>query len=294
MRKWIAEHTVTSVLICAFLIIGTGYAFVERNSRVDAVSKNDTWSGIAGFFTPRDIQIPQSSDPTPQELLAGIQTKNPLVLGEIVFAQNPQGTSTSLLYEVDDITALLASIKPSASIQTNPENIESLSDIYAFLPKGLISVPPATPSRTERQQALYTYGNAAGDYIEAYSLANQSQGIVMTDFFEDPTNTSKKAKAQKIVDDLLVVGNGISNLERVPSDIRQINQELGKSYTDLSILLSSVLSATSDSSRLTAINAYNARADQHVNTYLSLVTIFSTEDVRFSNTDPGRVFSFTF
>lgn len=289
---WLKEHLILSAILVGMLMISTGLVMVNGGDTLNKTDSTSSWSGLGTVFNLQSEQTNRTNISSPEELIGTIQPKNPLIFGEIMFP-NQEATPSSLEYEVDDIGALLSSITPNVSSIGYTESVDTLQDIYSFLPRGLMSLTPPTKERTPQQQALYIYGNTIGDYVESYENSNDAQIQVLVDFLEDPANPSKKAAAESVAAGLAKVGNSMNELETVPPEVNELHKALARGYVDLSTRISAIFKANSDEDRLQAINAYNARADSFAKTYVSLVTLFSVSGVDFSNNDPGRVFSFS-
>jgi len=115
----------------------------------------------------------------------------------------------------DDVQALIDSIEPTAYIQPSEEDADelSLSDIYSFLPSGLISTTTSTTRMTGTQSRLFDYANSTGSYIETYfETWGTRQASILRRYIEDPTDEYKKAEAHDLADALIQLSKDLSEI----------------------------------------------------------------------------------
>lgn len=204
-----------------------------------------------------------------------------------------------ITYEPSEIDQLLQSVNATAyfstPIETDDEDL-TLSDVYNFLPSGLISTTTPTQRMTRVQADLFDYANNAGSYMESYfDTWGTRQAGILRRYLEDPTDDFKKAEAEELADALYQLGIDLQNIgsDAVPELLTKQHASLVAGYRAMGARTKGVIEAKGDKELLAAINSSNAVADEFAKTYIEIVDIMKAQGVTFSSTDPGRVFAFS-
>jgi hypothetical protein len=173
--------------------------------------------------------------------------------------------------------------------------VVSGTNIWNFIPSGMIATTSPTPSRTPSQQKLYLYGNEIGSYVEGYDAANSNQTQILSDANNDRQNTTKAAGVIRIGMSLQTIGQGIAQTTAVPDSAISVNTALANSYIAIgkALVIVGQSEGLPDSDLVSAIRAYDASVDTFNKKYIALATLFSVNGVTFSKGDPGSVFSFS-
>lgn len=190
------------------------------------------------------------------------------------------------------VTGFLRTKSPET--QNIPAKLDSLSDLWDLIPSGLLSVTTHTPVRSAFQEALYEYGNAAGQVLESLDTNyGQRQVNIMKDFYSDRSSPQKQRVVIELASALKETGETLENLPSIPESALPLNTRLAHGYIDLGEKLELIPSATSDDALLAAINTYNSSVEEFIGTYSSIANLFSSAGVTFNQTEPGRMFVFT-
>lgn len=299
-----SRSLLAGVLALITLSVG-GVIFVSTRLATENQGSNTTW-GVTEF-TPTTATFSTKDAPPLEKRITESELFTLLSRSEerTYVTLTPKATTYEVLAPIDgvyayenpsDIAALIDSIEPSAYIQTpHIDGSEiTLDDIYGYLPQGLVSPPTdRTPRMTETQSALYDYANTVGSYIESYfDTWGTQQTTVMRQYFEDRTSSVKRATAYELADALEKLSKDLGEVEQVPTALQKEHQRLVSGYQALGEATRIIIDAEGDNAFLDAINASNAHADTFAKNYIAIVDILSTNNVTFTNTDPGRVFSF--
>ena len=238
---------------------------------------------------PPPLQIGQpSTDSTPYVPIIIGQTGPAQTLSTPANEHNPPSVAAP--------THTPASPPPSESDQL-------LNYVYSLIPSGT-ATPVALKPRTPTQQALFAYGNEAGQIVLAFDDAHIDMAQVLTDWFADRGSAASNvasnatefdsAGAQAIAHDMQTAGTSLAALEGVPSAATAANEALAKGYRDAGDRLLVVIKSGggSDAELVEAMKSYNATADSYVSAFVSLATMFSLYGVTFGSGDAGSAFAF--
>ena len=298
---WIRSHPYASTLAAACILVIGGVVLVANRSNTPESSGVSSWNGNTGVLGATNSAPQQSSTQIPPPLATaqnyGTQT---LPYKQNVPVSNSQGTlQNGTGADSFDFNTLMAEIsqstqkpKPSQSSTTIGQNTV---DAWAYIPTGLISVQKPTSGRTTLQQALYTYGNETGSYIEGYDAAHGDQAQILDNADKDRQNSVKQAAVARIGQDLETIGQGLAETTDVPAEAAADNTALSNSYIDIGKKLIAVAQAEPlrDSDLVAAIEAYDTAMNTFNRNYIALANLFSSYGVTFSQSDPGSVFSFS-
>ena len=170
---------------------------------------------------------------------------------------------------------------------------DDTSNAYTFIPSGIVSTTTSTSERTDLQQELYNYGNDIGSSIESFEQQHSNMVQILKNQAEDRSDTEKAEAVVRLANAFRDLGNTLSGIENVPSQMAGIHTSLAESYVAIGKNLALVPKAQRDSDFIRAIETYNASADTFTKNYIALASLFGAYGVAFSSSDAGRVFTFT-
>lgn len=175
-----------------------------------------------------------------------------------------------------------------------PGTNDAISDAYAFIPSGLMSIeqPQKLATLSDSQKALYEWGTAAGSVILTYENLHPDQPATLTNFMQDRENKGKIAAMKKLGADLAEVGDSIDNLGLIPPQMSMAAPALADAYREIGRNLAAVPDAKSDNAIVDAILKYNASAEAFAQKYVNVVLIFQANGIKFTQDEPGGVFMF--
>ncbi len=281
---WFHRHLLTTLSLFAGTMLIAGALFVITRAPVPA-QQPSAWSGISAFVDPSAHPGNPVLDALPKPSFSGADP----IFRPLSPAQRPDDTNNG-----DDLSTLLASLTGSGSLNTTASSTTEPSRLFDFIPRGLIATSSPANARSPEQQVIYEYGNEVGSYIQSYESRNRTLVQVLKDQLEDRVDAAKGARVKSVGADLIYVGQSLENMEQVPEGARSLHGALAKSYREIGEKLQKVPDAQGDQAFLDALHTYNAAADTFARHFVALATYFSLNNVTFSQSDPGSVFSFTF
>jgi len=277
------RHPYFAVALIALILLSIGLIVVMQRAAVAGVQSGTTWTSGAAFFGSNR----NTTDPR----------MNPL---DLVRQQSPETNLPYVplpVYESGgedefsgDLAELLALLSPKATvISTDPQGTENA---YSFIPQGLISITSAVKTRTPTEAALHTYGNEAGTYVQSFESMHTNVAQLLKDQAEDRGNTEKTAAVSRLGQEYAQLGYELSKIEGVPEAIQSAHAAYATTYRILGTNLKKVADAREDEAYLAAIGTYNESADSLTKRFVTLVGVFSANNVTFSSSEPGSVFMF--
>lgn len=309
---WIRTHLTLVYGLGIGLLLLTGAVLVSDKFATSGQNDAYTWGSYGGGgrfvpseqFTGSTREAPAYEQPlTIAELSRTLQTNPDRIYASLVpGASVPQsdvyyGTTTTegaLEFGADAVDALLKSIRPSA-YTGNLTSGEVLDDLYQFIPKniGALGVSDHT-QMNKAQRDLYNYGNEAGSSVELFSsIWAPVQANIHRSFVEDRSNVEKSTSLKRLGSALVEVGLSMEYMELIPLPMKTAHRDLATAYKNVGEKTILIADARTDDELLTAIDAYNASADEFLRAFLSVSTVFNLNSVSFSDVDPGRVFVYT-
>jgi len=291
--QWFRAHPYTSaVAVAAFVILVGAFIVKERAAVSPNSSSVIAWGGSGSYWYPTLGE--RTADSAPQHDATGlyreIQNYPPFSYTPYVTKGAPEMTQDD--FDLETLIALLS--RPAQNDIPHEDGGTFLSDVYSFIPSGLIAITTSEqPAQTPTQQALYRYGNDVGVIVRTFEEQNRNMARVLQDQFNDPRNPQKNASLIALADGMLETGRSLEILEGVPSSATSANTRLSESYKEMGAMLALIPEAELDEERLNAMLAYNAAADEYIKNVISLATLFSAADVKFKSADSGSVFTFT-
>jgi hypothetical protein len=286
--EWARAHPYTASIIGALLALALGAFIVFRSAGVAP------GGSAAGFGTGGIIYDPTSYGPQTIDLFdagrgAGTALDGPLSIMLDTSINLPLTEATAGTF---DFEAFLASLSGTEGT-TAPAAITPTVTYTDFIPKGLISIKEPVEERTELQERLYRYGNAAGQHILEFERRNSAIPQVLKAQVEDRTNAAKAAAVEDLASDLVALGTRLNEMEAVPPEARAANSELASAYRDAGASLALITKAARDEDFVKALIAYNTVAEVAVRKYVTLASLFSIHEVAFTAGDSGSVFTFS-
>lgn len=281
---WMVAHVYVVLLgIVALAVIAGGLTITEPTRNTNSVS---TWRREGGFTLVS--QKPAAED---------AQTPNPAIpqasgiagdYSAIEIRRTVDTTSSTLPNEWESLLKQLVgpndTTRASEAIQT---------DAYSFIPQGLISVTETATTRTAEQEDLYAYGNQVGVLISTFEDSHANMISILKDAYTDRNNAAKRSAAERIGTDYETLGKELAALSDIPKSVQPMHIAIAQSYQDAGKKMVAKLRTQTDDEFLIAMNAYNESALQFTRNFVTLATYLSAQGVRFSESDPGKVFTFT-
>jgi hypothetical protein len=261
-----------SVLIVASTVLFAAL----RNGPSETAS---TWEAASGFLPWNERESLERPD---ERTFTG----NAVDLGVVPLPEAYVPTEESF----DELASLLSSLVNTAPATGTDATFTPSS--YAFIPQGILSISGARP-RTPTQQELYEYGNTLGLALAAFADLHTTMIQTLKDQAEDRANPSKAAAVVRLGDDFIALGADIEAMGSVPSPALATHAALAAAYKDAGAKMKFIPAAQGDTAFLDAINAYNASAEKLSKSLIGAIDLFQTNDVTFSPTDAGSIFTFS-
>jgi len=269
--------------IIAIVVIAGNFTLPESPRTTQPVS---TWSRAGGF-------VLQAQEPTAitRETPNLTIPKASGISGDysVIEVTHPIDGTVSTL--PDEWKSLLTQLVDRTENTKTTEATETSA--YSFIPQGLISVTETTSNRTAEQEDLYDYGNRVGLLIGTFETSHTNMISVLKDAYADRKNEGKRAAAERIGTDYEALGKEIATLPDVPTSVQSMHAAIAHSYQDAGKKLVAKLRTQTDEEFLIAMNVYNESVLQFTKNFVALATYFSAQGVRFSESDPGKIFTFT-
>jgi hypothetical protein len=168
------------------------------------------------------------------------------------------------------------------------------STAWEVLPSTLLSLlSPQKKTKTPVQQELYDYGNVIGEILSSLDTAyGTKQVAIMQHFYQDRSSQSKIQDVLNLSKALSNTGDALSILD-VPTSAKTLHVAFAKGYKEIGEKLAAIPTSNTDEQLLDAIASYNNTVESFIQTYTSVVHLFSLNAVHFENTDPGAQFVFS-
>lgn len=288
---WLLNHPYTMLVVSTCVLLFIGFVVVQGRTPVSPnAPRTSSWGNVGGIG-PFNFEPAETSNQTEHpDLFRTVQNLPPFLY--VPPAQNIDTHNTSRdTFDFEAFLAELSRPKKSSSTSTNPGL--STEEIYSYIPSSIVVTIEPSSTRTESQEALFRYGNEAGQIIQLFEDRNRSMARVLKDQFEDPTNPEKNAALTGLGNALIAVGESLEQIESIPSQATSVHARLAQSYKAAGEKLALVPNATTDEEKIAAMLAYNAAAEDYVRSYIAMVRLFSLSNVTFSSSDPGSVFMFS-
>lgn len=293
---WFRTHPYALLTaIAAVLFLAGAYVVKERLSVPPDPSQTVAWGGFNDFLYPslntgNEARLTEQGLP---DLYRDVQSGPPFWYSPSATGDSGDAQSSSS-FDIEAFIAMLSEGSSNTGDAGETSGTEALFDAYSFIPRGLVATSAPAKVLTESQQALHTYGNEAGSFIQVFEDRNQDMARVLKDQFEDPQDSPKRSALIGLAASLAGVGDALLSIESIPGEARSANTRLAGSYRDMGEKLARIPDAgTDDEERISAMLIYNAAAEEYVKNYVALVTLFSLAEVTFRADEPGSVFMFS-
>lgn len=284
---WVHTHPflATSVGVGGLIILGLSLVL----GRVDVApsSQSGAWGGAGGgFFSIVRRPAPVAAPPdtrlqAPEDTYASIPIFTPV-------QENPAQSPAN-----DDFMAILAGLVQATPVTTDTPTSDSASSGYSFIPQGLVSTELETKKQTPGQRALFAYGNEVGTYLKAYEDTHTNSPQITKDHIEDRTNETKARAVRYIGDDMRQFGASLKELTDIPAAAKGMHLAYAGAYITAGENLMKVADAKTDDEFVSAVTAYNSSVESLSNRFQMLVILFGVNEVTFSASDQGNVFTFS-
>lgn len=286
---WLEPRSRILLFAAAVCLVGIGVVVVRQHAPLGPTGGTVAWTGtggisFAGQGTNATAPYPTAEATPRQGGVSGVTLPRPSAVAPS--ADTP---------DTFDASAFLALLTGGATHQASAGGSapQESSEVYAYIPTGLISTGTPSATRSASQQALFEYGNAAGSFILAFETQYPDMARILTDQAQDRTDAAKAAALTRLADDLSGLGRSLLGMDDVPTPVAAANTTLGTRYEMLGQKLALVAKASSDADFVAAIQSYDASADEFVSAYVALAQLLGAYGVQFSSEDPGRVFTFS-
>ena len=293
--EWIQTHIYTSLCVCSGILLIIGALIVKQHAPAVSGNTIQAWGGSGALVN--------SSSYDPQNPVLANLPANSFDTGSMVpltpIPVAASSTTSSNSSDSFDVQAFIASIKQgsgssvAASSSTAQSGSAAIEASYEFIPQGLISTAGPERPRTAAQQALYTYGNDAGSYIQSYEDSHHNTAPILSDQIADRQNKQKGQAVKDIGTSLTNVGLSLEHMDSVPDPVKAMNQALAQSYINIGHQLSAIPDAPGDDTFIAAIKTYNAAVESFSRNFVAVAQYLSLSGVTFTSIDPGSVFTFS-
>ena len=248
-----------------------------------------TWTGAGGVFFTGGRNLSEQERLSAE---ATVKQQSPEAqLGYIPInapsADNFQGDTGG---DLGKLLALLSHPEATSSARVDT----GTPDGYSYIPQGLISIKDETRATTKEAKALAVYGNEVGTYIEGFESLHGGMALTLKDQAEDRKNPDKAAALKRLGQDFAQLGFDLTVMSTVeiPEEMKAAHKAYATTYRIVGTNLIKISETKTDDEYLKAITAYNDSVDALTKRFLTIVAIFSANNVVFSSNDTGRVFMF--
>lgn len=280
-------------IVIAVVFVLSAIYFIERQRAVAPTGGNASWGRIGAYFEPDPVspavspeQTPLSDTDTEPETLVIPKPATPVNLTPKPDTAQPPKDGTF------DYKAMLNALRHDPDTpppQTTSKTFLELLESYSFAPS---LAAPEQKQKTVQQEKLFAYGNQIGAQIKGFAAVNPNMGQLVIDQANHRDDQTKGDAVRELGSRYKALGENILALRDIPPEAENAHQKLGQSYVQLGEALAKVPDATTDQAFLAAITAYNNKADAYTGAFTGMVTLFTTLNVNFDESDSGSVFSF--
>lgn len=288
-KSWVHRHPYLASSVAVIALLGLALSILATRTGVGANQSGDNWVGAGSVFFTGGQRLTETERLRAQDVVK--QQSEQADLGYIPIASPLEGTGAEEPSFGNDLTALLAQLVQPAAGNEGNTNVET-SSAFSFIPQGLISIANTERQPTPEADALHTYGNDIGTYIQGFESMHSNSAQILKDHAEDRGNADKAAKVDQLGYELAALGRDLNLLETVPEDVKAAHSALSTSYRLVGTNLTKIAATKTDEEFLDAINAYNASVEGLSKRFFVLVGIFSANNVTFSSSEPGSIFMF--
>lgn len=286
---WIHRHPylATSLGIVGLLFLGG--ALVANRIDVDPAQSSGAWGGAGGaFFGVIRNAVP--TGPSASDIVVRLQSPDDAYAAIPLYTPPEQGGAAT---GVDDVASLLAQLVQRTPVLPATSQEPTTPDSYSFIPQGLVSAEPTAKKFTAEQEKLRSYGNAVGTHVKGYEDTHAGSAQILKDHIEDRANPDKIRALKILGTDMQRLGNDLRDLPDVPADVAGMHRTYANAYFAAGANLMLIADTTTDEQFVDAVTKYNAVVEKLSIQFQLLVALFGTNEVTFSQSEPGSIFMFT-
>ncbi|MBL8158250.1 hypothetical protein JNK62_01805 [bacterium] len=286
---WIHRHPFLATILGIVGLLFLGIALVANRIDVNPASSSGAWGGAGGaFFGTIKNAIPTGVNTS--DVVVRLQSPDDAYAAVPIYKPTEQ---TDVPAGVDDIASLLAQLVQHTPVTPASTQEPATPDSYSFIPQGLVSTEPTTKKLSAEQERLKSYGNAVGTHIKGYEDTHAGSAQILKDHVEDRTNPDKIRALKILGTDMQQLGNDLKDLAEVPADIAGMHRTYANAYFAAGANLILIADTSSDEQFVDAITKYNAVVEKLSVQFQLLVALFGTNEVSFSQSEPGSIFMFS-
>lgn len=148
---------------------------------------------------------------------------------------------------------------------------------------------PALPLESKISSPLRDYGNTLGAILQTHEVATKKETDIILAVLAKP-NTNDFDQLKIISSAYKSTAYKISTIKIMPETL-EINKKLGESYEMIGVAMEKISSYKSGVVTTSEFESYNAAVLENAKILNTLLMLFSKNNISFSNTDPGRIFT---
>lgn len=284
-KEWLTSHPFLVTTIGVGGLILLGLFLVAGRMDVRPSNTSGAWGGAGGgFFSTTRRAAPVQTDPddarlqVPDDSYATIPIFTPT-------EENPAAAQN----DEDFMTVLAGLVKATPVTSARPQ--DSTPEGYSFIPQGLVSADPPAKKSTAQQAALRAYGNEVGTYVKAHEDTHTNAPQIMKDHIEGRADAVKQRALRNLGEDMEQLGIALRDMEVHPL-AAGMHKAYANAYITAGTNLMKIADTNTDEEFVSAITTYNASSESLSNQFQLLVILFGMNEVTFSSSDPGNIFTF--
>ena len=265
---------ITMIAMAIILIV-----MIEGRRPVD-VGSEGTWGGAGGVEFWGGVARDQNTEKVSiQDLLSGQRRDDRITLQRTELASPTSAEET-------DFTGLLGQLlAPVEETITTP-------GAYDFIPRGFISTSSAAPkTQSPLQEQLYGYGNDIGNYLRTFEDSHANMLTILKDAREDMGNSAKADAAAQVGTDYRILARDLRAMS-VPEIARTLHASFADANEAVGKNMETLARVKTDQEFLDAVDVYNKSVEAYTEKFVALASLFVANEVSFSESDPGSVFTF--
>lgn len=287
----LSAHPYFTMVSVLTLLISLGLLVVVPRLGITSSSSRTTWTSAGSIFLSGKGSAPPANGLNPLDIIRGHSLDTNLPTIPLPQTPGVQESNDAYTGSLDELLALLSATTSTKTAQG--AETTALNGGFSFIPQGLLSVDSNLQERTPLQSELYSYGNDIGTFIQAFESLHTNIAQIQKDHMEDRTNSQKIGGLRRLGEDYAQLGSELAAIQSIPSSAQSAHTAYANSYIEVGANLEKIATTKSDEEFLKALEVYNASVESLSRRFFILTTVFSTNGVKFSSTEPGGVFMFT-
>lgn len=284
--SWVHRHPFIAGGVAVVALAVIGISIVAARTGVEGDQSNNNWVGTGSIFSGGRQETTETARLQAQEAVK--QQSQEAELGYIPVTINSEGGEEQSFG--NDLTALLAQLVQPQGTSTSV-SMET-SSAFSFIPQGLISTKSPGKKLTPEEEALRSYGNEVGTFIQGFETMHGNSPQILKDHAEDRGNPEKAARVNQLGYEMAELGRDLNQLQTVPPIAAAAHAAFATTYRQVGTNLTKIAATKTDEELLDAINTYNTSVESLSKRYFVLIGVFSANNVTFSSDEPGSVFMF--